>query len=132
MNSISSALSPSVKAELELDSECERLNWSTFTILGITFCRLGFPKRDSGCLRAGLRDGVPPLTGEILFLVTRRVGVRGVGRELEDEAEDGGLGMVERPGVLGFEVRSILFGEVAFRAGNDGERGDGLAGEDGE
>jgi hypothetical protein len=129
MNSISSALSSSVKAELELDSECDRLNWSTFTILGITSCRLGFPKRDSGCLRAALRVGVPPLIGELLFLVTCRVGVRGVGKELEDEAEDGGLGMVERLGVLGL----IIFGGVAmFRVGDDRERGGGLVGEDGE
>lgn len=84
-------------------------------------------------MRARLRDGVPAFTGEVSFLVTCLVGVRGVGRELEDEAEDGGLGMVERRGVLGFEVRSILFGEVGmFRAGDDGEWGDGLADEDGE
>jgi hypothetical protein len=80
-----------------------------------------------------LRVGVPPLTGELLFPVTCRVGVRGVGKELEDEAEDEGLGIVERLGVLGFEVRSILFGGVAmFRAGDDRERGGGLVGEDGE
>jgi hypothetical protein len=80
-----------------------------------------------------LRVGVPPLTGELLFPVTCRVGVRGVGKELEDEADDEGLGIVERLGVLGFEVRSILFGGVAmFRAGDDRERGGGLVGEDGE
>lgn len=129
MNSISSALSPSVKAELELDAECDRLNWSTFTILGMASCRLGFPRRDAGCLQAGLRDGVPPLTEERLFPVTFRVGVLGVGRELEDEVEDGGLGMVERLGVLGFDGRS---GGVAMvRAGDDREWGDGLVGEDG-
>ena len=84
-------------------------------------------------MRARLRDGVPAFTGEVSFLVTCLVGVRGVGRELEDEAEDGGLGMVERRGVLGFEVRSILFGEVGmFRAEDDGEWGDGWADEDGE
>lgn len=133
MNSISSALSPSMKAELELDSEFDRLNWSTFTILGITSFRLGFPIRDAGCLRAGFRDGVPPLTGEILLPVTCRVGVRGVGMELEDEVEDGGLGMVERLGVPGFEVWSVLFGGiVVLRAGDDRERGGGLVGEDGE
>jgi len=53
--------------------------------------------------------------------------------ELEDEVEDGGLGMVERLGVLVFEVRFNLFGGVAvFRAGDDREWGDGLVGEDGE
>jgi len=53
--------------------------------------------------------------------------------ELEDEVEDGGLGMVERLGVLGFEVRSNLFGGVAmFRADDDREWRDGLVGEDGE
>jgi hypothetical protein len=89
--------------------------------------------RDASCLRAGLRDGVPPLTGELLFPVTCRVGVRGVGKELEDEVEDGGLGMVERLGVPGFKVRSVLFGGMAiFRAGDDRERGGGLTGEDGE
>ena len=73
------------------------------------------------------------MTGEPLFPVTCRVGVLGVGMELEDEVEDGGLGMVERPGVLGFEVRSNLFGGVGmFRAGDDREWGDGLVGEDGE
>jgi hypothetical protein len=129
---MSSALSPSVKAELELDAECDRLNWSTFTILGMPSCRLGLPRRDAGCLQAELRVGVPPLTGEPLFLVTR-VGVLGVGKELEDEVEDGGLGIVERLGVLGFEVRSNLFGGVAmFRAGDDREWVDGLVGEDGE
>jgi hypothetical protein len=129
---MSSALSPSVKAELELEAECDRLNWSTFTILGMPSCRLGLPRRDAGCLQAGLR-GVPPLTGVPLCPVTCRVGVLGVGKELEDEVEDGGLGMVERPGVLGFEVRSNLFGGVAmFRAGDDREWGDGLVGEDGE
>jgi hypothetical protein len=80
-----------------------------------------------------VRDGVPPLTGERLFPVTCRVGVLGVGTELEDEVEDGGLGMVERLGVLGFEVRSNLFGGVAmFRAGDDREGRDGLVGEDGK
>ena len=133
MNSISSALSPSVKAELELEVECDRLNWSTFTILGIPSCRLGRPRRGVGCLQAGLRDGVTPLTGERLLPVTCRVGVLGVCRELEDEVEDGGLGMVERLGVPGFEVRFNLFGGVAmFRAGDDREWGDGLVGEDGE
>jgi hypothetical protein len=132
MNSISSALSPSVKAELELDAECDRLNWSTFTILGMPACRLGLPRRDAGCLQAGLRNGVPPLTGERLFPVTCRVGVLGVGKELEDEVEDGGLGMVERLGVLGFDVRSNLFGGVAmFRVDDDREWEDGLVGEDG-
>ena len=132
MDSISSALSPSVKAELELDAECDRLNWSTFTIFGTPSCRLGFPIRDAGCLQAGLRDGAPPLTGEPLRTVTCRVGVLGVGKELEDEVEDGGLGMVERVGVLGFELRSNLFGGVAmFRADDDREWGDGLVGEDG-
>jgi hypothetical protein len=123
-----------VKAELELDTECDRLNWSTFTILGIAPCFVDFPRRDSGCLRAGLRDGVPPITGEGLFRVVCRVGVRGVGKELEDEAEDGGLGKVERLGVLGFDVRSILFGGgvAVFRGSEDRVRGDGLAGEDGE
>ena len=96
-------------------------------------CRLGLPRRDAGCLQAVLRDGVPPLTGEPLCPVTCRVGVLGVGMELEDEVEDGGLGMVERPGVPGFEVRSNLFGGVAMlRAGDDREWGDGLVGEDGE
>jgi hypothetical protein len=133
MNSISSALSPSVKAELELEAECDRLNWSTFTILGMPSCRLGRPRRDAGCLQAGPRDDVPPLTWERLFPVTCRVGVLGVGKELEDEVEDGGLGMVERLGVLGFEVRFDLLGGVAmFRAGDDREWGDGLVGEDGE
>jgi hypothetical protein len=129
INSMSSTLSPSVKAELELDSECDRLNWSTFTILGITSCVVDFPKGDSGCLRVGLRDGVPPLVGELLFRAIGRVGVRGEGRELEDEVEDGGLGMAERLGVLGFEVRSILFGGVTvFRGGGDGRRVDSLPG----
>ena len=64
--------------------------------------------------------------------MTCRVGVLGVGKELEDEVDDGGLGMVERVGVLGFEVRSNLFGGVAvFRAVDDREWGDGLVGEDG-
>jgi hypothetical protein len=41
--------------------------------------------------------------------------------------------MVERLGVLGFEVRSDLFeGVTMFRAGDDREWGDGLVGEDGE
>jgi hypothetical protein len=53
--------------------------------------------------------------------------------ELEDEVEDGGLGMVERLGVPGFEVWSVLFGGiVVLRAGDDRERGGGLVGEDGE
>ncbi len=56
-------------------------------------------------MRAGLRDGVPPLTGGLLLPMTCRVGVRGVGKELEEEEEDGGLGMAERLGVLGFEFR---------------------------
>src|SRR5579863_7959057 len=130
---MSSALSPAVKAELELDSECVRLNWSIFTILGITSRVVDFPKGDSGRLWVGLPDGVPPLTGELLFRVIRRVGVRGEGKELEDEVEDGGLGMAERLGVLGLEVRSILFGGVAvFRGGGDGRRVDSLPGGDGE
>lgn len=126
---MSSALSPSVNEELEVDIECDRLNWSTFTILGIS-CFIDFPKRDPGCLRAGLRDGVPALTGELLVRVIGRVGVRGgEGKELEDEAEDGGLGMAERLGVLGFEVLSILFGGVAvFRGGGGDAREDSLAG----
>ena len=133
MNSISSALSPSVKAEPELEAECDRLNWSTFTILGMPSRRLVLPRKDAGCLQAGLRDGALPLTGEPLFPVTFRVGVRGVGKELEDEVEDGGLGIVERLGVLGFEVRSNLFGGVGmFRVGDDREWGDGLVGEDGK
>jgi len=129
---MSSALSPSVNAELEVDIECDRLNWSTFTILG-TSCFIDFPKRDPGCLRAGLRDGIPPLTGELLVRVIGRVGVRGgEGKELEDEVEDGGLGMAERLGVLGFDVLSILFGGVAvFRGGGD-VREDRLAGGGGE
>jgi hypothetical protein len=132
MNSISSALSPSVKAELELDAECDRLNWSTFTILGMPSCRLGLPIRDTGCLQAGLRSGAPPLTGEPRWAVTCRVGVLGVGKELEDEEDDGGRGMVERVGVLGFEARSDLIGGVGmFRVGDDREWGDGLVGEDG-
>ena len=62
-----------------------------------------------------------------------RVGVRGVGKELEDEVDDGGLGMAERVGVLGFKVRSIFFGEAGvFRIWEDRARGDGLAGGDGE
>ena len=130
---MSSALSPSVKAELELDAECDRLNWSTFTILGIPSCRLGLPRRDAGCLQAGLCDGVPPLTGVPLCPVICRVGVLGVGKELEDEVEDGGLGMVERLGVPGFEVRSNLFGGVVmFRVGDDREWGDDLVSDDGE
>ena len=67
INSMSSALSPSVKAELELDTECDRLNWSTFTILGILSCFVAFLEGDSGCLRGGLRDGVPPLAAALLF-----------------------------------------------------------------
>jgi hypothetical protein len=104
MNSISSALSPSVNAELE--PEYDLLNWSTFTILGILSCFIDFPKGDSGGLWAGLRDdNAPPLAGELLPRAVCRVGVRGVGKELEDEVEDGGLGMAERVGVLGFGVR---------------------------
>jgi len=122
-----------VSAELELDAEYDRLNWSTFTILGMPSCRLDFPRRVAGWLRAGLRDGVPPLTGGLLSPVTCRVGVRGVGTELEDEVEDGGLGMAERLGVLGFEVRFNIFGGVAmFRDGDNREEGDGLVDEDGE
>lgn len=130
---MSSTLSPSVNEELEVDMECDRLNWSTFTILG-TSCFIDFPKRDPGCLRAALRDGVPPLTGELLVRVIGRVGVRGgEGKELEDEVEDGGLGMAERLGVLGFDVLSIFFGGVAvFRGGGEGPREDSLAGGGGE
>lgn len=126
---MSSALSPSVYEELEVDMEWDRLNWSTFTILG-TSCFIDFPKRDPGCLGAGLRDGVPPLTGELLVRVIGRVGVRGgEGKELEDEVEDGGLGIAERFGVLGFEVLPILFDGVAvFRGGGEGAREDDLAG----
>lgn len=121
-----------MKAELELDTECDRLNWSTFTILG-TSCVVDFPKSDSDRLWVGLRDGVPPLTGRLLLRVISRVGVRGEGKELEDEVEDGGLGMAERLGVPGFEVRSILFGGVAvLRGGVDGRRVDSLPGGDGE
>jgi hypothetical protein len=133
MNSISSALSPSVNAELEPDSEYDRLNGSTFTILGILSC-LDFPEGDTVGLWAGLRGEAPPLTGELLPRAVCRVGVRGVGKELEDEVEDGGLGMAERQGVLGFEVWSSLFGGgvVAFRAGEDEMRADGMVGEEGE
>jgi hypothetical protein len=88
-----------------------------------------FPKSDSDRLWVGLRDGVPPLTGGLLLRVISRVGVRGEGNELEEEVEDGGLGMAERLGVPGFEVRSILFGGVAvLRGGGDGWRVDSLPG----
>jgi len=130
INSMSSALSPSVKAELELDSECDRLNRSTFPIFGTISCFIDFPNGDSGCLRAELRDGVPPLTGELLFRVIVRVGVRGEGKELEDEVEDGGLGMVERLGVLGFT--NLFDGLAVFRCGGDGARVDSLPGGDDE
>jgi hypothetical protein len=99
----------------------------------MTSCVVDFPKGDSDRLWVGLRDGVPPLTGELFFRVIGRVGVRGEGKELEDEVEDGGLGMAERFGVLGFDVRSILFGGVAvFRGGGDGRRMDILPGGGGE
>jgi hypothetical protein len=93
-------------------------------------CFLDFPKGDSGALRGD----APPLTGELLPRGVCRVGVRGVGKELEDEVEDGGLGIAERQGVLGFEVRSSLCGGgvVVFRGDEDVVRVDGLVGEEGK
>jgi hypothetical protein len=134
MSSISSALFPSVNAELEPDSEYDRLNWSTFTIFGMVSCFINFPKGDSRDLWVGLRGDASPLAGELLPRAGCRVGVRGVGNELEDDVEDGGLGMAERQGVLGFEVRSSLFwgGVVVFRTGEDVARGDDLAGGEGK
>lgn len=118
MYSISSALSSSVKTELEPDSEGER--FLVFTIVGIRSCLTNFPNGDSGCLWAGLRNKASFLVGESLLRALCRVGVRGVDKELEDEVEDGGLGMAERLGVPGFEFRSIFGGGVAvFRTEED-------------
>jgi hypothetical protein len=95
-------------------------------------CFINFPKGDSRDLWVELRGDASPLAGELLPRAVCRVGVRGVGKELEDDVEDGGLGMAERHGVLGFEVRSSLFGGgvVVFRTGEDVVRG-GLAGGEG-
>ncbi len=106
MYSISSALSPSVKAELEPDSEDERSRCPDFKTVGMRSCLTNFLKGDSGCLLAGLHNEAS-LEGESLL---RLVGVRGVDKELEDEVEEGGRGMAERLGVPGFEFRSILIG----------------------
>ena len=110
MYSISSALSSSVKAELEPDSECERSKCLAFTIVGIRSCLTNFPKGDSGRLWGGLRNDASFLVGESLVRALCRFGVRGVDKELEDEVEDGGLGIAERLGVPDFEFRSSLFG----------------------
>lgn len=110
MNSISSALSSSVKAELEPDPESDRSRRSAFETVGIRSCLMNFPKGDSGCLLADLRNKDSFLVGELLLRALCRVGVRGVDKELEEEVEEGGLGMAERVGVPDFVVRSILFG----------------------
>jgi hypothetical protein len=78
--------------------------------VGTRSCLTNFPKGDPGCLWAGLRNDASILVGELLLRALCRVGVRGVDKELEDEVEDGGLGMAERVGVPAFEFRSILFG----------------------
>lgn len=118
MNSISSALSSSVKAELEPESESER---SAFKTVGTRSCLMNFPKGDSGCLWAGLRNDASFLVGESLLRALSRVGVRGVDKELEDEVEEGGLGIAERVGVPDFGFRSILFGGgvTVFRIDDD-------------
>lgn len=61
------------------------------------------------------------LVGELLLRELCRVGVRGVDKELDEEVEDGGLGMAERVGVSNFELRFILFGGgvTVFRTGED-------------
>ena len=120
MYSISSALSSSVKTELEPDSEGERSKCLAFTIVGIRSCLTNFPKGDSGCPWAGLRNEIS-LVSESLPRALCRVGVRGVDKELEDEVEDGGLGMAERLGVPDFEFRSIFFGGgvTVFRTEED-------------
>jgi hypothetical protein len=121
MNSISSALSSSVKTELDPDSEGERSKCLDFTIVGIRSCLTNFPKGESGSLWAGLRNEASFLVGESLLRALCRVGVRGVDNELEDEVEDGGLGMAERVGVPDFEFRSIFFGGgvTVFRTEED-------------
>ena len=105
MNSISSALSSSVKAELEPDPESERSRCSAFVTVGTRSCLTNFLKGDSSCLWAGLHNDASFLVGELLLRALCRVGVRGVDKELEDEVEDGGLGMAERVGVPDFEFQ---------------------------
>ena len=120
MYSISSALSSSVKAELEPDSDSERSKCLAFTIVGIRSCLTNFSKGDSGRLCADLHNDTSFLVEESLLRALCRVGVRGVDKELEEEVEDGGLGIAERLGVPDFEFRSVFFGGVTVLRTGEG------------